>query len=141
MGPLYRVRQMHLILAGVHKTGSLTNDTDWRVREQAISLLQNITTSAQEITFTVKGLGTERLVSILLAAMSRNDSETVEHVSSTPTTPYLLMPPTEHSSTEQHHNRITSRSIGNEQSTTYSPQNEPFTLVCSSSPRLGELYM
>ncbi|KIM31631.1 hypothetical protein M408DRAFT_14832 [Serendipita vermifera MAFF 305830] len=57
----------------------LTNDPDWRVREQAITLLRNITVSAQEITFTVNGLGLERLNNILLAAMSRSDSETVEN--------------------------------------------------------------
>ena len=141
MGPLYRVRHMHSLLIGVHKAGSLTNDTDWRVREQAINLLQNITTSAQEIAFTVKGLGTDRLVSILLVAMSRNDSETVEHVSSAPAAPYLLMPPPEHSSIEQYHNRISARPLGHEQSPTHPPQNKPFTLVCGSSTRLSELYM
>jgi hypothetical protein len=62
----------------------LANDSDRRVREQATILFQNITTGSQEITFTLKGLGTERLVNMLQAAMSRNDPETVEHVSAIP---------------------------------------------------------
>jgi hypothetical protein len=81
------------------------------VREQAIILFQNITTGSQEIAFTMKGLGTERLVNLLQTAMSRNDSETVEHVSALPLLTTRVSCFTGHPRNEQHSNRIAARAI------------------------------
>ena len=124
---------------------SLTNDPDPRVREQAIILLQNITTTAQEIVFTVNGLGTERLIDIFIAAMSQNDSETVEHVSSltfsTQTYTPLTRKFTEYTCIKQHHNRIPTRHFQNEQATPHIAQNEPFTFLRSSPTRFSQLHL
>ncbi|KAG8820859.1 hypothetical protein FRC17_010000 [Serendipita sp. 399] len=57
----------------------LTDDHDRRIREQSIILLQNITTTNQDLTHTVNALGRQKLVAILQQAMSNNDPKTVEN--------------------------------------------------------------
>lgn len=66
--------------AGAHLSFSLAEDADRRIREQAIVLLQNVTTTSQNTAFVVEGLGSERLMKILQKAMSNNDPKAVEHV-------------------------------------------------------------
>lgn len=57
----------------------LSEDADRRVREQAVVVLQNTTTSDADIAYTVSMLGEQRLSKVLHQSLSNNDPKTVEH--------------------------------------------------------------
>lgn len=58
----------------------LSEDPDRRIREQTIVILQNITTTNQDIVFVVDNLGNDRLLVLLQKAMGSNDAKGVEQV-------------------------------------------------------------
>jgi hypothetical protein len=58
----------------------LTNDVELRVREQGLSILQNLTTTQTEIAYLINTLTTATISNILHASMTSSDGDVVLRV-------------------------------------------------------------
>jgi len=137
--PLSFTHKYLLLTCPLGNCHRLTNDSNRRVQEQSIILLQNITASSQEIALTVKGLGADGLVDLLQAAMSKSEPETVEHVSMTNQTPAYPHLVSGHPRNEQHNSRISARAGSNKQGPPDSAEEQPLSLISCSPACLGQL--